>query len=133
VSVGLLLLNHGGLGRELLRAATLIFGSCPLDTLAIAVRADSDPDSVLEEANQACRKLEQGSGVLVLTDLFGSTPCNIASRLLDDHRVIVVTGVNVPMLIRILNYPDSDLETLEQKAVSGGKDGVITINKSKGS
>ena len=55
---------------------------------------------------QLCRELDQGDGVLVLTDLYGSTPSNIATRLLDTHNVLVISGTNVPMLMRILNYPD---------------------------
>lgn len=70
-----------------------------------------------------------GDGVLVLTDIYGSTPGNIANRLFDAHGVAVIAGINVPMLIRVLNYPDLSLEELVNKAVTGGHDGIILCKK----
>ena len=67
-----------------------------------------------------------GDGVLVLTDLYGSTPSNIACKLRRHGHVRVVSGVNLPMLIRVLNYPDLDLDSLKEKALSGGRDGVLS-------
>jgi PTS system ascorbate-specific IIA component len=64
----------------------------------------------------------------VLTDLFGATPCNIASSLINNYRVRVVAGVNFPMLIKIMNYPNADLDTLASRAMSGGCQGVLDVN-----
>jgi PTS system ascorbate-specific IIA component len=69
-----------------------------------------------------------GHGVLILTDLYGSTPGNIAKNLLVDSGFKLVSGMNLPMLIRILNYPELDLEAMAEKAVSGGKDGILLCN-----
>lgn len=125
MSVSLLLITHDRLGEQLLQTATTMLGVCPLNAEAIAVHGDGDPDQVIEIANNTLAGLEQGDGVLVLTDIYGSTPSNIAMRLLSDHRVTVVAGVNLPMLIRVLNYPRLSLEELAQKALSGGRDGVL--------
>lgn len=125
MSVGLLLITHDRLGEQLLQTATAMLGLCPLNAEAIAVRGDGDPDAVIETADQVLTRLQEGDGVLVLTDIYGSTPSNIAMRLLDSHRVTVVAGVNLPMLIRVLNYPRLSLDELAQKALSGGRDGVL--------
>ena len=133
MSVGLLLITHNELGQQLLSTAAGILGHTPLRVEAIGVAGDSNPDHVASEAGRLCSKLDQGDGVLVLTDLFGSTPSNIATRLLEQHRVLVLAGVNVPMLVRIFNYPSLPLEELGNKANSGARDGVILASSKKAS
>jgi PTS system mannose-specific IIA component len=125
MNVGLLLITHGHIGHALLRTATAMLGGCPMPALAIAVHQNCDPDAVLKDAHNACRRVDKGDGVLVLTDLFGSTPSNIANRLHESHSIVIVSGVNVPMLVRVLNYSDLDLLQLGEKAISGGRDGVM--------
>ena len=125
MNIGLLLITHGRIGQDMLDTTTGILGTCPLMATAITVHQDCDPDLMFESASQACNTLDQGNGVLVLTDLYGSTPSNIAARLMDRHSVRVISGVNVPMLLRIMNYPDLDLDMLTEKAASGAHDGVI--------
>ncbi|HEX5638048.1 MAG TPA: PTS fructose transporter subunit IIA, partial [Gammaproteobacteria bacterium] len=78
----------------------------------------------------AITKLDQGDGVLLLTDIFGGTPCNISQalhKLALDHgnKIRLVAGVNLPMLVRVLNYVDLDLNELARKAASGGRDGIV--------
>ena len=70
-------------------------------------------------------QLDQGDGVLILTDMYGSTPGNIACALGQNNRVAVVAGLNLPMLVRVLNYPQLDLHTLAEKAESGGRIGIV--------
>lgn len=124
MNVGLLLITHNALGSYLLNTAASILGHNPAHALAIDVPGDCDPDRVLERAATLCQELDQGDGVLILTDLYGSTPSNIAARLLEKHNVLIVSGVNVPMLIRVLNYPAASLDELGRKAISGACDGV---------
>jgi PTS system ascorbate-specific IIA component len=69
--------------------------------------------------------MDQGQGVLVLTDIFGSTPSNIAASLAEDGRIAVVAGLNLPMLVRVLNYPEDPLEGLTEKAIVGGNRGIL--------
>ena len=128
MNVGILLITHDNIGAVLLRTAIEVLGICPLSTGTLAAPSSCDPESILEDARQAAEELDSGAGVLVLTDLYGATPSNIACRLHRFHELRVVSGLNLPMLIRVLNYPDLDLEELQQKAVSGGRDGILTCN-----
>jgi PTS system mannose-specific IIA component len=122
---GLLLIMHGSLGDDMLVAVKEIFCGCPLPSESIAVDANCDPDQLFDKADKLCDRLDDGSGVLVLTDLYGSTPSNIANRLIDTHNVRVISGANLPMLLRILNYPDMSLEALCDKAADGARDGIV--------
>jgi PTS system mannose-specific IIA component len=125
MNVGLLLITHNDLGRYLLDTASGILGSCPVRTRSLNVPGSCDPDMLLENACALYRELDQGDGVLVLTDLYGSTPSNIAARLLEKFDILVISGVNVPMLMRILNYPTCSLEEMANKALTGARDGVV--------
>jgi PTS system ascorbate-specific IIA component len=126
VTVGVLLITHGDIGAVLLKSALNILPLCPLPTLNLKAPPDCDPERVLQDARRAAGQLDSGDGVLVLTDVYGATPSNIACRLGDFQRVRVVSGVNLPMLLRVLNYPDLKLDELAAKAISGGRDGVLT-------
>ncbi len=126
MTVGVLLITHGDIGAVLLQSALDILPLCPLATLNLRAPSGCDPERVLQDARRAAGRLDSGDGVLVLTDVYGATPSNIACRLRDFHRVRVVSGVNLPMLLRVMNYPDLELEELASKAISGGRDGVLT-------
>jgi len=130
---GVLLITHGNIGQDMLDTVTAILGRCPLDTLAIGVAADCEPEAIYATASQICESLDDGHGVLVLTDLYGSTPSNIANRLIENHNVIVVAGMNMPMLLRIMNYPDRDLEMLAEFAASGARNGVKLTSRTQAS
>ena len=125
MTVGLLIISHNKIGDELLATATATLGICPLLTETLRVTSDADLDALREQAWRLVTRLDQGAGVLVLTDTFGSTPSNIAYQLLERPGVRVVTGINLPMMLRILNYPQLQLDALAQKAVSGGRDGIV--------
>ena len=86
-----------------------------------------DPEEIIPVAEDLIRFLDQGQGVLVMTDIYGATPSNIASRLLVPGRVEGIAGVNLPMLIRALTYRAEPLETVVAKAVSGGTEGVTRM------
>ncbi|MEZ5542998.1 MAG: PTS sugar transporter subunit IIA [Pseudomonadota bacterium] len=122
---GVLLITHGNIGQDMLDTVTAILGGCPLDALALGVASDCDPDAIYATARESCASLDDGSGVLVLTDLFGSTPSNIANRLLDSNNVTVVAGINMPMLLRVMNYPDRELAELAECAASGARNGIV--------
>ena len=130
---GLLLITHGSLGADMLNAARVILSGCPLAAAAIAVDADCDPDQLYESAVKLCDTLDDGGGVLVLTDLYGSTPSNIANRLIETHNASVISGANLPMLLRILNYPGMSLETLCDKAANGARDGIVVTTGKRAS
>jgi PTS system ascorbate-specific IIA component len=124
MSVGVLIISHDGIGPALLGTATLMLNDCPLQTKLLTVSRDCDPDQLTEDAVEQIEALDTGEGVLVLTDLYGSTPCNIARKLTSQRHVHVVSGLNLSMLIRVFNYPKLTLEEISEKAVSGGKDGI---------
>ncbi|NIR29308.1 MAG: PTS fructose transporter subunit IIA [Gammaproteobacteria bacterium] len=132
MSVGVLLITHDGLGRDLIDTAGAMLGASPLAMQALEVSQADEPDEVVETAHQRLRELDEGLGVLVLTDAYGSTPSNIAQRLAADARVVVVAGVNLPMLIRVLNYPRLSLAEMAEKAVSGGRDGIVPYHEDTG-
>lgn len=126
MSVGVLIITHGEIGDQLVKtAASTLANKMPLQCRAFSVSQNCDPDALVKECQTIIEEINTGSGVLVLTDIFGSTPSNIANRLATDSYIKVIAGVNLPMLIRILNYPDSDLTELAEKALSGGHDGII--------
>ncbi len=116
------------MGHELLTTAKTMLGdSLPLTCKALSVSASCNPEQGLAKAVEACTQIDNGDGVLVLTDIFGSTPSNICNKLQDDitTRTHIIAGLNLPMLIRVLNYPQLSLDKLIEKALSGAHDGII--------
>lgn len=126
MSVGVLLMTHEAIGPALVAAAKHVMGKLPLSVDAFEVAANADPAAMLARSAEHARKLDHGGGVLVLTDVFGATPCNVARRL-DDLGVNLrcVPGLNLPMLLRVLNYADSPLDELAELAATGGRSGIF--------
>ena len=125
MTVGLLLITHQNFGDVALHTIKTIIGVCPLDTKSLSVPFDANPDEIYQEAVRHIEILDKGEGVLVLTDLFGATPSNIAHRLPETHHVTIVTGLNLSMLMRVVSYPNLSLAELAHKAMSGGQEGVF--------
>lgn len=125
MTVSVLLITHENIGEIILQTTRRVLGVCPLQTRTLCVPFDSDPDQMLRESRQIVSSMDTGGGVLILTDMFGATPSNIAHKLSQPDKVMVVTGLNLPMMIRVMNYPNLDLNALVEVAVSGGKDGVL--------
>ncbi|WP_018935280.1 PTS sugar transporter subunit IIA [Thioalkalivibrio sp. ALJ24] len=129
MGVGLILITHQNLGDTLLQTAQSMLGTLPEDCESMAMSQIDDPDDIQERARSRMETLDSGSGVLVLTDMFGSTPANVASRVARGHDARVVAGVNLPMLIRVLNYRHLPLSELVNKALSGGHDGILLCDQ----
>ena len=126
MSVGILLITHEGIGNALVAVATRLLRKLPLETAAFEVPFDGDVDALLPQASAALRKVDGGHGVLVLTDLYGATPSNIASRLARlGTPVRRVSALSLPMLLRVMNYADLDLDELPAVAAAGARNGVI--------
>ncbi|MGH8693345.1 MAG: PTS sugar transporter subunit IIA [Burkholderiales bacterium] len=125
--VGILIVAHGTLGESLIHCASHVMGSRPPHLMQIGVGMHDDPQLVLPQAIKLARSLDQGGGVLVLSDVYGATPCNIASKLLIPGKIEGVAGVNLPMLVRALTYRNEPLKTVVAKAISGGIEGVMQI------
>lgn len=128
MSVGLLIITHDGIGPSLLGTTSLMLGGCPLNAKLLMASRDSDPTELTDLARDYINTLDSGDGVLVLTDQYGSTPSNIAAKLKAEHNIRVIAGLNLSMLIRVLNYPDQDLNGLAEKALTGGRDGILEVD-----
>ena len=125
--VGILIVSHGAFGESLIHSASHVLGRRPVYLRQLGVTVHDDPDALLPLAEDLIRFLDQGDGVLVLTDVFGATPSNIANRLLKPGRVEGLAGVNLPMLIRAISYREEPLATVRDKAQSGACEGVVRM------
>ena len=126
MSIGILLVTHEGIGSAMLAVATRLLRQLPLKTEAFEVPFDADPDALLPQASAALRRVDGGQGVLVLTDLYGATPSNLAAKLARiGTPVRRVSAVSLPMLLRVMNYSEMDLEELPNVAAAGARNGVI--------
>jgi mannose PTS system EIIA component len=126
--IGILVIAHGNLGEALIQCATHVLGKQPERVANIAVAGRTDPDTLLDQAEQSITALDDGHGVLILTDMVGGTPSNVATRAIVPGRVEVVSGVSLPMLVRALTYRNGSLAALVAKAISGGRDGVVQLH-----
>jgi PTS system mannose-specific IIA component len=125
--IGILIIAHGTLGESLVHCASHVLNKRPARLRQLGVTAQDDPLLLLPQARALVKELDAGSGVLILSDMYGGSPSNIAAKLLIPGRVEGIAGVNLPMLIRALTYRDRPLATLVTKAVSGGCEGVLQI------
>lgn len=126
--IGILLITHDRLGEALIECVSHVMNRRPERVAQIAVGADEDPHRVLQRAREMLHAIDEGQGVIILTDIYGATPANIAMKLIQPGRTEVVAGVNVSMLLRILTYREkSDIGTVVQKAITGACDGVIHV------
>ncbi len=125
MTVGIVLLTHCPLAGGLLRVAADLLGSYPDGVEILEVVNDTPCDILITEGLRCLAEVDQGEGVLILTDLFGATPANVAKELLAQHpQARVLTGLNLPMLLRALNYAHLALDEVTEKACAGGRDGV---------
>jgi len=130
MTIGVLLVSHESLGQTMLDICVKTLSVCPLATKTLSVPQECDPEELAIAAEKMVKDLDAGDGVLILTDLCGGTPSNIARRLSQFQHAIVVAGLNMPMLMRILNYPDLSLEEMAERAVDGGRQGVLLLSES---
>lgn len=131
MGVALLLITHDNIGKSLLSAAESMMGASPISYKNLVITQHMDIEQGFKQANQLCRELDEGDGILVVTDMYGSTPGNIAVKLLQDKSEIdkvIMTGSNLPMLVRIMNYAHLSLAELAQKANTN--ESIFIINHS---
>jgi PTS system ascorbate-specific IIA component len=93
----------------------------------LGLTAQDDPLLLLPQARAIVKELDSGDGVLILTDMYGASPANLAGKLLEPGKVEAVAGVNLPMLIRALTYRERAMNVMITKAISGGCEGVIRV------
>jgi PTS system ascorbate-specific IIA component len=127
--IGILIVSHGAFGESLIHSASHVLGRRPVYLRQLGVTVHDDPEALLPVAEDLIRYLDQGQGVLVLTDIYGATPSNIAAKLLKPGKVEGIAGVNLPMLIRALTYREEPLESALEKALSGASEGVMRMGE----
>ena len=122
-----MIIAHGGLAESLIASATHMLGSQPERLLGLSVTGSAQTEAALEQARALAMSIDDGAGVIVLTDMVGGTPANIATHLVRAGSIEGVAGVNLPMLMRTLTYRCNPLSTVVAKAVSGGTECVATL------
>ena len=125
--IGILLITHGSFGESLIQNVCHVLNKRPPLIAQLGVAAQDDPLDMLPLARMLMKEVDGGEGVLLMTDVFGATPANLALKLLEPGHVEGVSGVNLPMLLRALTYREKGMETMLQKAVSGARDGVVKL------
>ena len=126
--IGILIVTHGEIGTSLLDSAAQILGARPQQVATLSVWRQDDPDDLVLRARELMEQIDAGQGVLILTDLFGATPGNVVSRLLEDGRVEGVSGVSLPMLLRVVTGRNGSVAAAVQRALSGGTEGLVHMN-----
>ena len=123
--VGALVITHGRLGHELVAAAKTIVGEI-LHITAVSIGWNDDVDKSKKEIEEAARRVNQGKGVIILTDMFGGTPSNVSLSLLKRDQLEIITGVNLPMIIKLANQTGK--ERLSELAVKVKEQGQKNIS-----
>lgn len=126
--IGVLLITHNGLGASLVDCVRHVMGSVPENLQVLSVLASDDPQEKEQEGRELIVRMDKGKGVLVLCDIFGATPSNIAQRLSEPGRVQGVAGVNLPMLLRVMVCShEKTLDEMAQRALDGGRDCIVLM------
>lgn len=127
--IGILLITHDTLGEALLQCASHVLNKRPEQILQLGLAAGDDPTDLLPLAKKLLKLVDTGEGVLVITDIYGASPANLAAKLLQPGKVEGLAGANLPLLLRAIGYRDKGMETLLKRATAGGRDGVLDMLK----
>ena len=130
--IGILVISHGALGEALIDAASHVLGARPRRLRHLAVETSDDPEALAARGRALIAELDDGGGVLLIADIYGATPGNIARRLVDPGRVEALAGASLPMLVRALTYCSSPLAVVVDKALSGGREGLVHMTAETG-
>jgi PTS system ascorbate-specific IIA component len=120
------------LGKAFIEAATHVFRGAPEHLESLDVVADQDPEEVRRLAREAIARMDDGAGVLVLTDIIGATPCNCTLAFCVPGKVEVVAGVSLPMLLRAISYRHNTLDRVAEMALAGGQRGMCRVAQQTG-
>ena len=126
--VGILVVAHNALGESLVDCVKHVLGEVPHNLKVLTVQAGDDPQLKLVEGQALIKQLDTG-GVLILADIFGATPSNIARQLCHAEHVMGVAGVNLPMLLRVVCSPGKTLPELAKIAVEGGRECIVYMDQ----
>jgi PTS system mannose-specific IIA component len=126
--IGILLLTHAPLGQAFIDAASHVFRGRPERIEAIDVWADQDTSEVKSLAQDAIGRLDNGGGVLVITDVMGGTPSNCTLGLSQPGHVEVIAGISLPMLLRAITYRNDSIDVVVEMALAGGQGGAVRVD-----
>ena len=126
--VGILLMTHAPLGQAFVAAVAHVFRGPTEHFEAIDVTADQDLSQVNALAKEAIARLDQGDGVLVITDIKGGTPANCCNSLAEAGRVEVIAGISLPMLLRAIPYRRDSLDVVVEMALAGAQSGAVRVD-----
>jgi mannose PTS system EIIA component len=126
--IGVLLVTHGEIGTAMVTSASQILGGAPGQVATLSVWRHDDPDDLVLRARELLETIDAGDGALILTDIFGATPGNVVSRLLRDGHIEGVSGLSLPMLLRVVTGRNGSLSGAVQRAMTGGAEGVVHMN-----
>jgi PTS system mannose-specific IIA component len=126
--VGILLLTHAPLGNAFIEAASHVFRGRPERLESVDVWADQDPAEVRALAQAAIGRIDDGSGVLVITDVMGGTPSNCTLGLCQPGHIEVIAGISLPMLLRAITYRNDTIDVVVEMALAGGQSGVVRVD-----
>ena len=129
--IGIFLLTHGALGEALIDTAIHVLGARPLQLDSLGLLSQDSPDALVALAKEKIAAIDTGEGVLVLSDILGASPANLACKLLSPPHIEGVFGLNLPMLLRALTYRHEAMASLLQKTLDGGLAGVCQMNHSE--
>ena len=130
--IGVMVVSHEPLGTALIHCTRHIYGRLPVQLAALDVIPDEHPDQAYSAPIELLARINDGSGVIVLTDLFGATPSRIAARLAQPHKVVVLAGVNLPMLVKVLNNRRMPVEELVDTLLSSAQGAILQIKPEAG-
>ena len=129
MTVGIVIVTHGQAGQALVEVAEFILAQPMKGILQIPFNQSEAHATGEMELRTLLQEIDQGDGILVLTDLVGASPCNLLAGLLEEFTAVIVTGINLAMLLRVWNYRHQPLPELAAKAVEGGKRGIEVIKQ----
>lgn len=127
--IGILLITHGTFGESLIQNVCHVLNKHPTQLLQLGVTPQDDPLDLLPGARRLRNSIDNGDGVLILTDIWGATPANLAVKLLEPGKTEGLSGVNLPMLLRAITYREKGWEILLSRATTGARDGVLNMIK----
>jgi len=126
--IGVFIIAHGTFGEALLHNVIHILNQRPEQIINLGLAAQDDPMELLPLARSLLASVDTGDGVVLLTDIYGASPSNLACKMLQRGRIEGLSGLNLPMLLRVLNYRDKGMETMMERAISGACESVMRIN-----
>jgi len=124
MSVALIFISHEGIASNLIKIGEAILQKKNNNLSCLEVPMDANVNNMLDDIGSKLAQLDMTQGLLVITDIYGGTPSNIAQQIANKHQADLISGVNLPMVIRLLNYRNENLNSLLQKALDGAKKGI---------